>query len=67
MSVNVNDTEGYAENAQTLIGQWQEVSFAEHPMLPSYIWFRRTRPALSTLEPVSEPTPLLLQRWGIQS
>ncbi|MBR8304731.1 MULTISPECIES: class I SAM-dependent methyltransferase [Burkholderia cepacia complex] len=30
MSINVNGTEGYAENAQTLIRQWQEVSFAQH-------------------------------------
>jgi len=30
VSINVNGTEGYAENAQALIGQWQEVSFAEH-------------------------------------
>ncbi|CAB3711473.1 class I SAM-dependent methyltransferase [Paraburkholderia rhynchosiae] len=30
MSINVSGTEGYAENAQSLIGQWQDISFAEH-------------------------------------
>lgn len=30
MSIDVKGTEGYAENAQSLIRQWQNVSFAEH-------------------------------------
>ncbi|WP_179401446.1 methyltransferase domain-containing protein [Burkholderia guangdongensis] len=30
MSINVSGTEGYAENAQSLIEQWQDISFAEH-------------------------------------
>lgn len=30
MSINVRGTEGYAENAQSLIEQWQDISFAEH-------------------------------------
>ena len=30
MSINVRDTEGYAENAQSLIEQWQDISFEEH-------------------------------------
>lgn len=45
MSINVNCTEGYAENAQSLIEQRQDISFAEHhepimhlvPTHPSYI------------------------------
>lgn len=30
MSINVRGTEGYAENAQSLIEQWQGISFVEH-------------------------------------
>ncbi|MBU9681879.1 methyltransferase domain-containing protein [Burkholderia gladioli] len=30
MSINVSGTEGYAENAQSLIEQWQDISFTEH-------------------------------------
>jgi SAM-dependent methyltransferase len=30
VSIDVKGTEGYAENAQSLIRQWQAVSFAEH-------------------------------------
>ncbi|MFC5429010.1 class I SAM-dependent methyltransferase [Paraburkholderia denitrificans] len=30
MSINVSGTEGYAENAQFLIEQWQDISFAQH-------------------------------------
>nr|WP_296652427.1 class I SAM-dependent methyltransferase [Paraburkholderia sp.] len=30
MSINVSGTEGYAENAQSLIEQWRHISFAEH-------------------------------------
>jgi SAM-dependent methyltransferase len=30
VSINVGGTEGYAENAQALIEQWQAISFAEH-------------------------------------
>ena len=45
MSNNVNGTEGYAENAQSLIEQWQDISFAEHhepimhliPTHPAYV------------------------------
>ncbi|HKT96339.1 MAG TPA: class I SAM-dependent methyltransferase [Paraburkholderia sp.] len=45
MSVNVSGTEGYAENAQSLIEQWQDISFAQHhepimhlvPMPPSCV------------------------------
>lgn len=29
MSINVNGTEGYAENAESLIEQWQQISFEE--------------------------------------
>jgi len=29
MSVNVSGTEGYAENAESLIEQWQDISFEE--------------------------------------
>lgn len=45
MSINVRGTEGYAENAHSLIEQWQGISFEEHhapilhlvPALPSCI------------------------------
>ena len=45
MSINVSGTEGYAENAPSLIERWQAVSFAEHhepimhliPMAPSCV------------------------------
>ncbi|SEK13794.1 class I SAM-dependent methyltransferase [Paraburkholderia diazotrophica] len=30
MSIDVKGTEGYAENAKSLIRQWRDVSFAEH-------------------------------------
>ncbi|MDR3100269.1 MAG: methyltransferase domain-containing protein, partial [Paraburkholderia sp.] len=30
MSINVSGTQGYAENAQALIEQWRDISFAEH-------------------------------------
>lgn len=30
MSINVSGTEGYAENAQSLIEHWREIPFAEH-------------------------------------
>jgi SAM-dependent methyltransferase len=30
MSINVSGTEGYAENAESLIEQWQDISFEEH-------------------------------------
>ncbi|CAB3808383.1 hypothetical protein LMG28614_06787 [Paraburkholderia ultramafica] len=30
MSVNVSGTEGYAENAEFLARQWQNISFADH-------------------------------------
>ncbi|PRY08185.1 bifunctional 2-polyprenyl-6-hydroxyphenol methylase/3-demethylubiquinol 3-O-methyltransferase UbiG [Paraburkholderia sp. BL25I1N1] len=45
MSINVSGTEGYAENAQSLIEQWQEISFENShrpvmhllPIPPAYI------------------------------
>ena len=45
MSINVRGTDGYAENAHSLIEQWQDISFEEHhepilhlvPTLPSCI------------------------------
>ncbi|MGF6508265.1 class I SAM-dependent methyltransferase [Paraburkholderia sp. 32] len=45
MSINVSGTEGYAENAQSLIEQWQDISFENShrpvmhllPMPPAHI------------------------------
>ena len=30
MSINVSGTEGYEDSAESLIEQWQDISFAEH-------------------------------------
>ncbi|SEK05409.1 class I SAM-dependent methyltransferase [Paraburkholderia diazotrophica] len=43
MSIDVSGTEGYAEAAQSLISQWQSISFAEHHA--AVLHFIPTRPS----------------------
>ncbi|MGF6267282.1 hypothetical protein OKW49_008276 [Paraburkholderia youngii] len=41
VSINVSGTEGYAENAQSLVEQWRDISFEDHHkhiMHPSSSW-----------------------------